>query len=109
VRREGGWALAVWEGDAPEAVSWISLDGRVQIIGADDGAAALSVGAQWLVVLVPTQVFSNNNEPLWVAQPGEWYRLLDQQTGWALAAWESDPPDMAVWVQLDENVGLSVG
>ena len=39
-----------------------------------------------------------------MASPGEWYYVLDQSGGWALAAYDGDPPENAVWIELNENV-----
>jgi len=61
----------------------------------------------WLVVLAPTQTYSVTDEPLWEAQAGEWYRVLGQENGWALAVWEGDPPESSVWIELDARVQLT--
>lgn len=60
----------------------------------------------WLLVVAPTLAHSLNDEPLWFAQPGEWYFVLYRESGWALAVWEFDPPTNVVWIQLDARVQL---
>lgn len=65
------------------------------------------VAELWLVVFAPTQAYSVTDDPLWVSQPGEWYRILLEESGWALAVWESDPPEWAVWIELDQRVQLT--
>ena len=59
---------------------------------------------QWLVVFADTPAYSVTDDVLWTAAPGEWYRVVLQEGGWALTVWEGDPPDMTVWIQLDERV-----
>lgn len=44
------------------------------------------------------------DEVLWVAAPGEWYWLIQQEGAWVLAAWEFDPPENAVWIEVDYRV-----
>lgn len=44
------------------------------------------------------------DELLWTAAPGEWYRVLHLEGGWALALWEEDSPEWAVWIAVDERV-----
>ncbi len=61
----------------------------------------------WLSILEPTPVYSDAGEVLWVAEPGEWYRVLSQDAGWALVVWENDPAELAVWIELDGRVQLS--
>jgi hypothetical protein len=47
------------------------------------------------------------DDVLWIASPGEWYRVLDQDEGWALTVWEFDPPDATVWIELDGRVEVA--
>jgi len=61
----------------------------------------------WLSIVEATPVYSDAGDVLWVAEPGEWYRVLSQDAGWALAVWENDPPELAVWIELDARVQLS--
>ena len=58
----------------------------------------------WLQVVGETQTYATDDSPAWVASPGEWYYVVDQSGGWALAAWEGDPPENAIWIELNENV-----
>jgi len=59
---------------------------------------------QWLAVFAPTPAYSITDEVLWTTAPGEWYRVLIQEGRWALAVWESDPPEWIVWIEVDERV-----
>lgn len=61
----------------------------------------------WLSVLEPTPAYSMTDDVLWIASPGEWYRVLDQDAGWALAVWEFDPPSLTVWIELDGRVEVA--
>jgi plastocyanin len=61
----------------------------------------------WLLVLSPTPAYTMNGTVNWVAQPGEWYRVFDQQGAWALTVWELDTPYNAVWIQADDRVAIS--
>jgi len=45
-------------------------------------------------------------EPAWMALSGEWYRVLTQEDNWALAYWEGDSPEYAIWIGLTEAVAL---
>jgi uncharacterized repeat protein (TIGR01451 family) len=105
--REGGYALATREGDAPDAFRWISLDPSVQLAETADALVAPPASDQWLAVFTPTETFGMADELLRMAQPGEWYAFVTQQSGWALAVREGDPPDAAVWILLDDRVALA--
>jgi plastocyanin len=61
----------------------------------------------WLSVLEATPAYSMTDDILWIASPGEWYRILDQDAGWALTVWEFDPPDLTVWIELDGRVEVA--
>lgn len=104
VSQEGDWALAIWEGDTPEWSVWIQLDSRVQQLIAEGPPPA---GQLWLAVSSPTQTYSMAMAPLWVAAPGEWYRVIQPVDGWVLVVWEFDPPEYSVWIQIDERVRLA--
>jgi hypothetical protein len=118
---QDGWALAVWEGDNPTDWSvWIQLDAKVQQVSLSrpmptgSSAAPTTVagtttpkGEQWLVVFAATQTYDNNNQPKWMAQPGEWYRVSAQDSGWVLGVYEKDPPDSLVWIPLSDSVTLT--
>lgn len=58
-------------------------------------------GDLWLQIEQPTQALSVSGTPLWVASPGEWYFVVKQESGWALAVWEGDTPEWSVWILLD--------
>ncbi len=63
---------------------------------------------RWIQVLDPTPTYTDAGEPLWTAAPGEWYRVVRREEAWALAVWELDPPENAVWIIVDERVRLSL-
>jgi hypothetical protein len=65
-------------------------------------------GALWLRVMQPTQAYSVTMDPLWIAQPGEWYFVVRQEAGWALAVWEGDTADWSVWIQMDARVEVTI-
>jgi hypothetical protein len=62
----------------------------------------------WLSILAPTPAYSMSDQVLWIASPGEWYWLISREGDWALAAWEFDPPEAAVWLELDDRVLVGV-
>jgi hypothetical protein len=106
VQQEAGWALAVWEGDPPSFAVWIEVDQRVSVALLDRPIPP-APAMVWLTVVAPTQVYSTTDDPLWIAQPGEWYFVIEQQAGWALAVYETDPPDYAVWIPIDQRVQIT--
>jgi hypothetical protein len=106
LQQEGGWALAVYETDPPSFSVWIQVDSRVTV-SVLDRPIPPAPAVLWLQVVAPTQTYSTTDDPLWIAQPGEWYRVIDQDAGWALAVYETDPPDYVVWIQVDERVQLT--
>jgi hypothetical protein len=65
-------------------------------------------GERWLQVLSETQAYSLTMDPLWIAQPGEWYSVALEEDGWVLAVWEHDPPDALVWIRIDPSVELVI-
>lgn len=67
-------------------------------------AAPVPPTEQWLVVFAPTPAYSMTDDVLWTAAPGEWYRVVVQEGGWALAVWEGDSPEWVVWIELDDRV-----
>src|SRR6266542_1489224 len=76
-----------------------------------DRAAAASLadtqGVEvWMLVFEPTQTYWPSMEPAWTALHGEWYRVVKQEDNWALAYWEGDSPEFAVWIELTEAVAL---
>src|SRR5581483_8241053 len=46
----------------------------------------------WLAVRSPTQAYGVDDSPLFVAQPGELYRVIQFQDDWALVQADGDPP-----------------
>jgi uncharacterized repeat protein (TIGR01451 family) len=65
-------------------------------------------GELWLQVLAPTQAFSVDMDPLWVATPGEWYIVTGSEAGWALGVWEADTTGWSVWIEADGRVQTSM-
>ena len=61
----------------------------------------------WLSIVEATPVYSDAGDVLWVAEPGEWYRVISQDAGWALAVRENDPAELAVWIEVDGRVQVS--
>jgi hypothetical protein len=85
---------------APEAVTPPIGD----VAGVQVTPPQAQVGEQWLQVLAPTQAYSIEMEPLWMAAPGEWYIVNTVEDGWALAVWEGDTTGWTVWMQMDQRV-----
>jgi hypothetical protein len=63
--------------------------------------------ARWLHVEVPSQAYWPDDSPAWTALPGEAYRVVLDQDGWALAFAEGGPPEHQVWIKLDPWVKIS--
>jgi len=61
----------------------------------------------WLTVRSPTQAYGVDDSPLFVAQPGELYRVVQFQDDWALVQADGDPPSLEEWVAVDDRVELS--
>jgi hypothetical protein len=61
-------------------------------------------GQLWLQIVAPTDAFSVDMTLLWTARPGEWYVVVREEEGWALAIWEGDTPDWSVWIPIDDRV-----
>jgi hypothetical protein len=61
----------------------------------------------WLLVQEFSPALSLTEARLWDAAPGEWYRVLGVESGWALARWEFDTPEWVVWIELDGRVLLT--
>jgi hypothetical protein len=102
-RQEGGWALAYWEGDSPAWSVWFQVDPRVEVSVQN---RVIPGQALWLLILGPTQAYGQDDSPAWIAQPGEWYQVIQQDANWVLAFWEGDTPAGAVWIELDSRVDL---
>lgn len=43
-------------------------------------------------------------DPLWIAAPGEWYRIILEEDGEALAVFEQDTTFWSVWIPLDPSL-----
>ena len=54
----------------------------------------------WLVILLPTQVYSVDMEPLWMAEPGDWFRVTAVEDEFLLAFPEDDD-ESPVWLEVD--------
>jgi hypothetical protein len=63
--------------------------------------------ALWLQVEVPSQAYWPDDTPAWTALPGEVYRIVIEEDGWALAFAEGGPPQHQVWIKLDPWVTIS--
>jgi hypothetical protein len=46
-------------------------------------------------------------DPLYTAQPREWYLVREVEAGWALGIWEYDSLQEQEWILLDESVRLA--
>jgi hypothetical protein len=106
LRVEDEWALAAWEGNSPTWSVWMKLDTRVQQMTIMRPPPTVT-GELWLIVFAPTQTYGPDDEPLRVAQAGEWYRVASQESGWVLAVVENDDPSVAVWFPLSGAVGMT--
>jgi hypothetical protein len=61
----------------------------------------------WLTVRQTTQAFGIDDAPLFAAQPGERYRVVELQDSWALVQLLGDPPALQEWIAIDDHVELS--
>ena len=101
VKQESGWALAVWEGDTSDWSEWIQIDNRVELVIANRPIPQLPL---WIIIDSPTQAYSITMDPLWTAEPGERYKVREQEGGWALVIYQFDPPEWQEWIQVDNRV-----
>jgi hypothetical protein len=97
----------VREGSSSYWAVWIPLDTSVQQLLLNRIPPSV-VDEPWLVVNEPTQAYSFEGEPLWVAEAGEWYRVVFADADWVAAVWENDPPENAVWFEHTDAIGLMV-
>jgi hypothetical protein len=104
--QDGNWVLAAREGDLPANSAWIQIDSRVQLVGGARKLPAPPPDA-WLVVQGPSQTYSMAGTPQWIAGPGERYRVIKQEQGWALVIWEGDLPSAMEWIQIDSRVQIT--
>jgi hypothetical protein len=58
----------------------------------------------WLMVLSPAQAYSVEMDLLWMAQPGDRYRVCLIEDGYALAIWDYDPNQWPVWIRMDDQL-----
>jgi hypothetical protein len=64
----------------------------------------------WLVPFAETEAYDAASMNLaWMAEPGEWYHVLQHDDKWALAYADSDPAAGTVWISLDGRVQLTPG
>jgi hypothetical protein len=107
--QDSGWALAVWEYDTTGWSVWIPMDEKVLATVVDRTDPRISSDV-WLVSESSTEAYSSASMQLaWTTSPGEWYRVLQHDNNWALAVYETDPPDATVWIPLDSRVQLTPG
>jgi hypothetical protein len=99
---EVGWALVIWEYHTAADQQWIELDTRVSALNIDRETPP----TLFLQIQSPTPAYGSDMEPLWVAQPGENYAILEVEDNWALALWEHDSPEWQVWIELDPSVAV---
>ena len=71
-------------------------------------AVAVRPRRRWIQVLESTPTYTDAGDPMWTAEPDEWYRVVRREEAWALAVWELDPPESAVWIIVDERVRMSL-
>lgn len=55
----------------------------------------------WLVILSRVQAYSVAMDELWMAQPGDEYRVSLIEDDYALAVWNLDPNQWPVWIEMD--------
>jgi hypothetical protein len=67
-------------------------------------SSTTSAGTPWVRILAPAQASSVDDDPLWVAQPGELYWVMERESGWLLGVWEGDTTAWAVWLRDDTSV-----
>jgi N-acetylneuraminic acid mutarotase len=85
----------VWTGD------------QVLIWPGGDGSAGGSYRPTWLTVRASTPLYSPTMDPLRDAQPGERYRVVEQDPDWALVQLLGDPPALQEWIAIDDSVELT--
>lgn len=81
--------------------SGLILGGSVPLV-----EVAHAAQEQQLLVIEPTEAYTPDDEIAWEAESSEVYNVLLVEGDWALAHWEHDPPEQAVWLKLDERVSL---
>lgn len=60
----------------------------------------------WAFVRARTEAFYPDGSPAWVAEPGEWYRVveIDASQSWVLVYWEWDAPTNRVYIRADARL-----
>jgi Domain of unknown function DUF11 len=96
-REEAGWLLVVWEGDSKAWSVWIRDQGVVRLTL--DRPAPPDAGDVWLVAFGRVQTYFEDMSPAWITSAGEWYFVILREGGWALVRYETDPPNIVVWIQ----------
>jgi hypothetical protein len=91
---------AVWSGTDMIVWGCLAVRERSRL---NDGARYAPL---WLIPSAPVQVYSITDDPLWIAQPGERYRVVRREDSWALAIWEGDGPRWSVWIPVDGEVDV---
>jgi len=89
---------------APPAPPAAVVAPPIDLAGIQVAPPQAQTGETWLQVLSPTEAFSVDMDPLWIAQPGEWYFVVRTEGGWSLAIWEGDTSGWSVWIQMDTRV-----
>lgn len=60
-------------------------------------------GTLWVRIVSPQQVYSVDDDPLWIAQNDELYWVALEEGGWLLVVWEGDSKAWSVWIR-DQGV-----
>jgi hypothetical protein len=71
-----------------------------------EDAAAQSPREDWVVIVRPTDVYTDTGEVAWTAEAGEWYRVTHIELDWVIAVWENDPPESTVWIERTPRIEL---
>jgi len=93
--------LAAQSGQDPEVIAQSATDSAATTDASADQAVEI-----WAQILDSTQIYSQSDELLGLANAGEWYRVVKQDGEWILAYMEGSSPEAAVWLQLGPTVAL---
>ena len=85
----------------PPAESIVVVGSLAQPAPPQAGDGTSEEAASWLIVLLTTQAYSLDMDPLWMAAPGERYLLILEEDGYVLAAWEEDAEVWYLWFEAD--------
>src|SRR5207245_8403807 len=101
----------VWTGR--EAIAWGGVGPSRGVVRGSEFPApgtVLNDGARyrpyWLAVASPTPAQSLADELVYVAQPGQRYRVGLIEEGWALVQQEGASASQQVWIALDDRVAI---